>query len=185
MGPRCLCLCVVDMLGTAVALRLLIHAASCYRGPSARSVLHVGGMGCRPPSPAWTAPFYVSQVCVLVCLYCELWFRDVYRVHTTGACVPSVSGTLCVHTQVTSPHAQPVCLSTSGCLARTAQGLGKLCPWSGVPWGAPQADLLPCSRDLCLTTPPLRIFPRDLPGLHELIGTRFSATRDVLGNSYL
>lgn len=92
---------------------------------------------------------------------------------------------LCVHTRVTSPHAQPVCLSTSGCLARTAQGLGKLCPWSGVPWGAPQPDLLPCSRDLCLTTPPLRIFPRDLPGLLELIGTRFSATRDVLGNSYL
>ena len=32
---------------------------------------------------------------------------------------------LCIHTQVTSPHAQPACLSTSGCLAGTAQGLGE------------------------------------------------------------
>ena len=136
-GARCLCLCVADMLGTAVALRLLIHAASCYRGPSVHALFSVLG--------GW-----------------------------------DVSGTLCPHSGDLPPR--PACVFVyiwvSGRDCSEAGGRGQLCPWSGVPWGAPQPELLPCSRDLCLTTPPHKIFPRDLPGLPELIGTRFFATGD-------
>ena len=102
-------------------------------------------------------------------------------------CPQCVWDSVCPHSGDLPPC--PACVfvyiwvSGRGCSG--AGGRRKLCPWSGVPGGAPQPDLLPCSRDLCLTSPPHRIFPRDLPGLHELIGTRFFATRDMLGNSYL
>lgn len=182
MGPLCLCLCVVDMLGTAVALRLLINAARILFAEALCSfVLHVGGWDVDPVS-GLDRPLSMCPRCVFLCLYCELWFRA-WRVHTTGACVPVCLGLCVPHSGDLPTPSLCVCLHLGvwqGC-----SGAGEAVSLVRCTLGCSPAGLLPCSRDLCLTTPPSRIFPRDLPGLHELIGTRFSATRDVLGNSYL
>ena len=60
---------------------------------------------------------------------------------------------LCVHTQVTSPHAQPAFLSTSGCLAGTAQKLGG--------WGS------------CV---PGQVYPGVLPSLNSCPAVEISAS---------
>lgn len=84
-GARCLCLCVVDMLGTAVALRLLIHAASCYRGPSVHALFSVLGgwdvsgtlyphSGDLPPRPA--------------CVFVYIWVSGRDCSGAGGSCVP-------------------------------------------------------------------------------------------------
>lgn len=130
VGPHCLCLCVMDMPGAAVAPRLLIHAASCHRGPSARSVLRAGGWDVeprlRPGPPPSVCP---RRVFFCVCLV-SFSFGACSECTPQCLCPQCVWDSVCPHSGDLPPC--PACVfvyswvSGRGCSG--AGGRGKLCP---------------------------------------------------------